>query len=212
MKDIVIVKKSDATQRIVLQTDTDSADYQTRFTVMTIAGNIDGVSLPFKAGSVTSLYEISQFLANNEDADISVDIVSDDVEPEVVEPASPQILSAELYFIHDEQSFKDYAGREYNEKYPYDTQKQYLPWIRFTVEKSVEKSPFDLEISHDGTACPMDAFTGFGTVSGNKVTISDYDSLMVDPKVDLKQTDIRGTYLFKFTMGTQVVQREYTIK
>lgn len=212
MKDIVISKTSDAAQRIVLQTDTDSPDYQTRFTIMTISGSIEGVALPFSPGSVTSLYEISQFLANNEDMGISVDVMSDDVKPETVEPAVPQILSADLYYIFDEASFKNYAGKEYNKNYPYETQKQYLPWIRFTVKKSVEKSSFDLEISHDGTACPMDAFSAFGVVSGNKVTFSDYDSLMLDPKTDLKQENIKGTYLFKFTMGTQVVQREYTIE
>ena len=61
MKDVVIKKTSNAEQRIVLQTDSESLDYQSRFTIMTISGAIDGVVLPFLVGSVTSLYEISQF-------------------------------------------------------------------------------------------------------------------------------------------------------
>lgn len=61
MKDIVIKKTSDESQRIVLQTDSETLDYQSRFTVMTVTGNIDGLVNPFHVGSVTSLYEISQF-------------------------------------------------------------------------------------------------------------------------------------------------------
>ena len=47
MKDIVIKKTSDESQRIVLQTDSETLDYQSRFTVMTVTGNIDGLVNPF---------------------------------------------------------------------------------------------------------------------------------------------------------------------
>lgn len=73
MKDIVIKKKtSDESQRIVLQTDSETLDYQSRFTVMTVTGNIEGLVNPFHVGSVTSLYEISQFLADNSSASIDI--------------------------------------------------------------------------------------------------------------------------------------------
>lgn len=91
MKDIVIKKTSDESQRIVLQTDSETLDYQSRFTVMTVTGNIDGLVNPFRVGSVTSLYEISQFLADNSSASIDVNILSQDVEVDEMEAAVPRI-------------------------------------------------------------------------------------------------------------------------
>lgn len=113
MKDIVIKKTSDESQRIVLQTDSETLDYQSRFTVMTVTGNIDGLVNPFRVGSVTSLYEISQFLADNSSASIDVNILSQDVEVEEMEAAVPRILEAELHAIVDESSYKNYTGDGY---------------------------------------------------------------------------------------------------
>lgn len=92
MKDIVIKKTSDESQRIVLQTDSDTLDYQSRFTIMTVTGNIDGLSIPFRVGTVTSLYEISQFLADNASAGIDINVLSQDTKIESVAAATPKIL------------------------------------------------------------------------------------------------------------------------
>ena len=194
MKDIVIKKTSDESQRIVLQTDSETLDYQSRFTVMTVTGNIDGLVNPFRAGSVTSLYEISQFLADNSSASIDVNILSQDVEVEEMEAAVPRILEAELHAIVDESSYKNYTGDGYAKEYPYEESKQYLPWLRFSVKKSVKATPFDIEISHNGEACTFGGnASDFGTVSGTKMTLKDYDSLMFACKEDLGVTNYKGT-------------------
>lgn len=212
MKDIVIKKTSDESQRIVLQTDSETLDYQSRFTVMTVIGNIDGLVNPFHVGSVTSLYEISQFLADNSSASIDVNILSQDVKTEEMEAAVPRILEAELHAIVDESSYKNYTGDGYAKEYPYEESKQYLPWLRFSVKKSVKATPFDIEISHDGDACTFGGNSSkFGTVSGTKMTLTDYDSLMFDCKEDLGVANYKGTWTMKFTMNNVSITREVVI-
>lgn len=212
MKDIVIKKTSDESQRIVLQTDSETLDYQSRFTVMTVTGNIDGLSTPFREGTVTSLYEISQFLADNASEGISVNVLSSDVKVESVAAAAPKILEAGLFAIVDESSYKNYAGRDYVEKYPYEVSEQYLPWLRFYVKKSVKNTPFSIEINHNGEPC---SFIGnaadFGEVSGTKMTLAEYDSLMFDCKVDLGAKNPKGTWTIKITIGSDSVTREVVI-
>lgn len=212
MKDIVIKKTSDESQRIVLQTDSETLDYQSRFTVMTVTGNIDGLVNPFRVGNVTSLYEISQFLADNSSASIDVNILSQDVEVEEMEAAVPRILEAELHAIVDESSYKNYTGDGYAQEYPYEESKQYLPWLRFSVKKSVKATPFDIEISHNGEACTFGGNTSdFRTVSGTKMTLKDYDSLMFACKEDLGVTNSKGTWTMKFTMNNVSITREVVI-
>lgn len=212
MKDIVIKKTSDESQRIVLQTDSDTLDYQSRFTIMTVTGNIDGLSIPFRVGTVTSLYEISQFLADNSSAGIDVNVLSQDTKIESVAAATPKILEAGLYAIVDETSYKNYAGEDYVKKYPFKESEPYLPWLRFYVRKSVKETPFDIEISHNGELC---SFIGnaadFGEVSGTKMTLTEYDSLMFDCKVDLGAENPKGTWTIKITMGSDSVTREVVI-
>jgi hypothetical protein len=214
MKDIVIKKTSDESQRIVLQTDSETLDYQSRFTVMTVTGNIDGLVNPFRVGSVTSLYEISQFLADNSSASIDVNILSQDVEVEEMEAAVPRILEANLYAIVDESSYKNFTNPGYADKYPYDTQKQYLPWLKFDIKKSVKATPYTVDVSHDGTPCNMGGNTSdFGEVDGTKLTISDPEKtyLMLDPKTDLGATNPNGVWTMKFTMNNVSITREVVI-
>ena len=213
MKDVVIKKTSDAEQRIVLQTDSESLDYQSRFTIMTIRGAIGGVVLPFSVGSVTSLYEISQFLADNASAGIDVTVMSQNEEQEAVSAAVPRFLEAELHAIVDESSYKNYTGDGYAKKYPYEESKQYLPWLRFSVKKSVKATPFDIEISHNGEACTFGGnASDFGTVSGTKMTLKDYDSLMFACKEDLGVANSKGIWTMKFTMNNVSITREVTIE
>ena len=212
MKDIVIKKTSDESQRIVLQTDSDTLDYQSRFTIMTVTGNIDGLSIPFRVGTVTSLYEIFQFLADNASAGIYVNVLSQDTKIESVAAATPKILEAGLYAIVDETSYKNYAGKDYVEEYPYEASEQYLPWLRFYVKKSVKNTPFSIEISHDGEACTFGGNTAdFGQVSSTKMTLTEYDTLMFDCKTDLGVKNPKGTWTIKITMGTDSVTREVVI-
>lgn len=212
MKDIVIKKTSDESQRIVLQTDSETLDYQSRFTVMTVTGNIDGLSTPFREGTVTSLYEISQFLADNASEGISVNVLSSDVKVESVAAAAPKILEAGLFAIVDESSYKNYAGRDYVEEYPYEVSEQYLPWLRFYVKKSVKNTPFSIEISHDGEACTFGGNTAnFGQVNGTKMTLTEYDTLMLDCKTDLGVNNPKGVWTLKVTLDTDSVTREVVI-
>lgn len=87
-----------------------------------------------------------------------------------------------------------------------------MPWLRFYVRKSVKETPFDIEISHNGEPC---SFIGnaadFGEVSGTKMTLTEYDSLMFDCKVDLGAENPKGTWTIKITMGTDSVTREVVI-
>lgn len=213
MNDIIIKKTADDTQRIVLQTDSEQTDYQSRFTVMTISGKIDGLELPFRVGSVTSLYEISQFLADNTDAGIDGVFISNGNTAQTITPATPKILEAELHAIVDESSYKNYTGDGYAKEYPYEESKQYLPWLRFSVKKSVKATPFDIEISHNGEACTFGGnASDFGTVSGTKMTLKDYDSLMFACKKDLGVTNSKGTWTMKFTMNNVSITREVTIQ
>ena len=169
---------------------------------MTISGAIDVVVLPFTVGSVTSLYEISQFLADNASAGIDVTVMSQNEEQEAVSAAVPRILEAELHAIVDESSYKNYTGDGYAKEYPYEESKQYLPQLRFSVNKSVKATPFDIEISHNGEPCTFGGnASDFGTVSGTKMTLKDYDSLMFACKEDLGVTNSKGTWTMKFTMN-----------
>lgn len=212
MNDIIIKKTSDGSQRIVLQTDSETLDYQSRFTVMTVTGNIDGLVNPFHVGSVTSLYEISQFLADNSSASIDINVLSQNVQAEEIEAAVPRILEAELHAIVDESSYKNYTGDGYAKKYPYEESKQYLPWLRFSVKKSVKATPFDIEISHNGEACTFGGnASDFGVVSGTKMTLKDYDSLMFACKEDLGVANPKGTWTIKFTMNDVSIMREVVI-
>lgn len=214
MKDIVIKKTSDESQRIVLQTDSETLDYQSRFTVMTVTGNIEGLVNPFHVGSVTSLYEISQFLADNSSASIDINVLSQDVKAEEIDEAVPRILEANLYAIVDESSYKNFTNAGYADKYPYETQKQYLPWLKFDIKKSVKATPYTVEVSHDGTLCTMGGNTSdFGDVSGTKLTISDPEKtyLMLDPKTDLGADNPNGLWTMKFTMNNVSITREVVI-
>lgn len=212
MKDIVIKKTSDESKRIVLQTDSDSLDYQSRFTIMTISGSIDGLNIPFRVGSVTSLYEISQFLADNGDASISIDVMSQDIEPQVVEPAVPKILKADFYAITDESSYKNYVKRDYIKQYSFEDSEPFLPWLKMVVEKSVKDTPFDIEISHNGVPCTFGGNTAdFGQVEGTKMTIENYTDLMFDCDVDLGVNNPKGVWKIKITMESDVAIREVVI-
>ena len=214
MKDIVIKKTSDESQRIVLQTDSETLDYQSRFTVMTVTGNIEGLVNPFHVGSVTSFYEISQFLADNSSASIDINVLSQDVKAEEIDEAVPRILEANLYAIVDESSYKNFTNAGYADKYPYETQKQYLPWLKFDIKKSVKATPYTVEVSHDGTPCTMGGNTSdFGDVSGTKLTISDPEKtyLMLDPKTDLGADNPNGLWTMKFTMNNVSITREVVI-
>ena len=215
MKDVVIKKTSDAEQRIVLQTDSESLDYQSRFTIMTISGAIDGVVLPFSVGSVTSLYEISQFLADNASAGIDVTVMSQNEEQEAVSAAVPRFLEAELYAIVDESSYKNKTFPGYAEKYPYDeSMRASFPWLSLMTKKSVKASSFDLEISHNRSACTFGGnSSSFGTISGGKkMTVSDYSNLMFETKNDLGVDNPKGLWTVKLTMNNVSITREVTIE
>lgn len=73
---------------------------------------------------------------------IDVNILSQDVETEEMEAAVPRILEAELHAIVDESSYKNYTGDGYAKEYPYEESKHLLPWLRFSVKKSVKATPF----------------------------------------------------------------------
>lgn len=212
MKDIVIKKTSDASKRIVLQTDSVSPDYNSLFTIMTISGNIEGLDLPFKVGDVISMYQVSQFLADNSGADIDVSVLSQDAKTENVKPAEAKILKAEFFGIFDESTYKKHVNRDYIEKYSFEDSKPFLPWVKFVVEKSVRDASFDIEISHNGEPCTFGGNTSdFGVVAETKMTVKDYTELMFDCDVDLGVENPSGVWKIKFTMGKEETIREVVI-
>lgn len=210
MRTIVIFKTATPDERIVLRTDSMYDDYESVFTVMTVEGSIEGVINEFKGGSIISLSTISRFVANNTGIE-AVAMSPDDAKLDVA-AATPKFLSIDVFPIFNETSYREHVSPEYQEQYSYEDSKESLPWLAIKSVKAVLATPFDLEISHNGSAC---AFGGtsekVGEVSGTKITISDFSNVMFGCKEDLGADDPKGVWQLKFTMNGITDIREVVI-
>lgn len=210
MRTIVIFKTATPDERIVLRTDSMYDDYESVFTVMTVEGSIEGVINEFKGGSVISLSTISRFVANNTGIE-AVAMSPDDVKLDVA-AATPKFLSIDVFPIFNETSYREHVSPEYQEQYSYEDSKDSLPWLAIKSVKAVLATPFDLEISHNGSACTFGGNSEtVGTVSGTKITISDFQNVMFACKDDLGVDDPKGVWQLKFTMNSITDIREVVI-
>lgn len=210
MRTIVIFKTATPDERIVLRTDSMYDDYESMFTVMTVEGSIEGVINEFKGGSVISLSTISRFVANNTGIE-AVAMSPDDVKLDVA-AATPKFLSIDVFPIFNETSYREHVSPEYQEQYSYEDSKDSLPWLAIKSVKAVLATPFDLEISHNGSACTFGGNSEtVGTVSGTKITISDFQNVMFACKDDLGVDDPKGVWQLKFTMNSITDIREVVI-
>lgn len=210
MRTIIIFKTATPDERIVLRTDSMYDDYESMFTVMTVEGSIEGVINEFKGGSVISLSTVSRFVANN--AGIEAVAMSPDDAKLDVEKATPKFLSIDVFPIFNETSYREHVSAEYQEQYSYEDSKESLPWLAIKSVKAVLATPFDLEISHNGSACTFGGTSEkVGTVSGTKITISDFQNVMFACKDDLGATDPKGIWQLKFTMNGITDIREVVI-
>ena len=211
MRTIVIFKTSKPEERITLQTDLMNTDYQEKFTIMTIDGSIEGVSHGFHVGSVIDMQEIESLLANNESVDIEAVVCAPETSQESVEKAKPRFLSLDAFLVNDEVSYKQYVSEEYRKSYSYEDSKPFLPWIVIKSKKAVNSTEYTLEIKKDGVPCSfVGTSSNVGEVEGTTITMTKAN-VMFDVKNDLGQTDVRGTYELKFTMGGIVSYREIVI-
>ena len=200
MRTIVIFKTATPDERIVLRTDSMYDDYESMFTVMTVEGSIEGVINEFKSGNVISLSTISRFVANNTGIE-AVAMSPDDAKLDVA-AATPKFLSIDVFPIFNETSYREHVSPEYQEQYSYEDSKDSLPWLAIKSVKAVLATPFDLEISHNGSACTFGGTSEkVGEVSGTKITISDFSNVMFGCKEDLGADDPKGVWQLKFTMN-----------
>lgn len=210
MRTIVIFKTATPDERIVLRTDSMYDDYESVFTVMTVEGSIEGVINEFKGGSIISLSTISRFVANNTGIE-AVAMSPDDAKLDVA-TATPKFLSIDVFPIFNETSYPEHVSPEYQERYSYEDSKDSLPWLAIKSVKAVLATPFDLEISHNGSACTFGGNSeNVGTVSGTKITISDFQNVMFACKDDLGVDDPKGIWQLKFTMNGITDIREVVI-
>lgn len=210
MRTIVIFKTATPDERIVLRTDSMYDDYESVFTVMTVEGSIEGVINEFKGGSIISLSTISRFVANNTGIE-AVAMSPDDVKLDVA-AATPKFLSIDVFPIFNETSYREHVSPEYQEQYSYEDSKESLPWLAIKSVKAVLATPFDLEISHNGSACTFGGTSEkVGEVSGTKITISDFSNVMFGCKEDLGVDDPKGVWQLKFTMNGITDIREVVI-
>lgn len=210
MRTIVIFKTATPDERIVLRTDSMYDDYESVFTVMTVEGSIEGVINEFKGGSIISLSTISRFVANNTGIE-AVAMSPDDAKLDVA-VATPKFLSIDVFPIFNETSYREHVSAEYQEHYSYEDSKDSLPWLAIKSVKAVLATPFDLEISHNGSACTFGGNSEtVGTVSGTKITISDFQNVMFACKDDLGVDDPKGVWQLKFTMNGITDIREVVI-
>lgn len=210
MRTIVIFKTATPDERIVLRTDSMYDDYESMFTVMTVEGSIEGVINEFKGGSVISLSTISRFVANNTGIE-AVAMSPDDAKLDVA-TATPKFLSIDVFPIFNETSYREHVSEDYQKEYPYEASKDSLPWLAIKSVKAVLATPFDLEISHNGSACTFGGTSeNVGTVSGTKITISDFQNVMFACKDDLGVDDPKGVWQLKFTMNGITDIREVVI-
>lgn len=210
MRTIVIFKTATPDERIVLRTDSMYDDYESVFTVMTVEGSIEGVINEFKGGSIISLSTISRFVANNTGIE-AVAMSPDDAKLDVA-TATPKFLSIDVFPIFNETSYHEHVSPEYQERYSYEDSKDSLPWLAIKSVKAVLATPFDLEISHNGSACTFGGNSeNVGTVSGTKITISDFQNVMFACKDDLGVDDPKGIWQLKFTMNGITDIREVVI-
>lgn len=210
MRTIIIFKTSTPDERIVLRTDSMYDDYESMFTVMTVEGSIEGVINQFKGGSVICLSDVARFIANNTGIE-AVALSPDDVKEDVTK-ATPKFLSIDVFPIFNETSYREHVSEEYQKQYSYEDSKDSLPWLSIKSVKAVLATPFDLEISHNGTACTFGGNSEkVGTVSGTKITISDFQNVMFACKDDLGVDDPKGIWQLKFTMNGIVDIREVVI-
>ncbi len=210
MRTIVIFKTATPDERIVLRTDSMYDDYESVFTVMTVEGSIEGVINEFKGGSIISLSTISRFVANNTGIE-AVAMSPDDAKLDVA-TATPKFLSIDVFPIFNETSYREHVSPEYQEQYSYEDSKDSLPWLAIKSVKAVLATPFDLEISHNGSACTFGGNSEkVGTVSGTKITISDFQNVMFACKDDLGVDDPKGVWQLKFTMNGITDIREVVI-
>lgn len=210
MRTIVIFKTATPDERIVLRTDSMYDDYESVFTVMTVEGSIEGVINEFKGGSIISLSTISRFVANNTGIE-AVAMSPDDAKLDVAE-ATPKFLSIDVFPIFNETSYREHVSPEYQEQYSYEDSKESLPWLAIKSVKAVLATPFDLEISHNGSACTFGGTSEkVGEVSGTKITISDFSNVMFGCKEDLGVDDPKGVWQLKFTMNDITDIREVVI-
>lgn len=207
MRTIIILKTSEPDKRIVLRTDSLYNEYESMFTVMTVEGAIEGVMNPYKGGSVICLSDISRFIANNTGIEAVV-LSPDNLKLDVAE-ATPKFLSIDVYGIINETTYRERISMNPSS---YNEQKDSLPWIAIQSVKAILDTPFDLEISHNGSPCTFGGKSSdFGTVSGTKISISDFQNVVFECKRDLGATDPKGVWLLKFTMSGIVDLREIVI-
>ena len=210
MRTIVIFKTATPDERIVLRTDSMYDDYERVFTVMTVEGSIEGVINEFNGGSIISLSTISRFVANNTGIE-AVAMSPDDAKLDVA-AATPKFLSIDVFPIFNETSYREHVSPEYQEQYSYEDSKDSLPWLAIKSVKAVLATPFDLEISHNGSACTFGGTSEkVGEVSGTKITISDFSNVMFGCKEDLGADDPKGVWQLKFTMNGITDIREVVI-
>lgn len=177
---------------------------------MTVEGSIEGVINEFKGGSIISLSTISRFVANNTGIE-AVAMSPDDAKLDVA-TATPKFLSIDVFPIFNETSYREHVSPEYQERHSYEDSKDSLPWLAIKSVKAVLATPFDLEISHNGSACTFGGNSeNVGTVSGTKITISDFQNVMFACKDDLGVDDPKGIWQLKFTMNGITDIREVVI-
>ena len=129
-----------------------------------------------------------------------------------VATATPKFLSIDVFPIFNETSYREHVSPEYQEQYSYEDSKDSLPWLAIKSVKAVLATPFDLEISHNGSACTFGGNSEkVGTVSGTKITISDFQNVMFACKDDLGVDDPKGVWQLKFTMNGITDIREVVI-
>ena len=213
MRTIVIFKQSDPSERITLRTDLMYDDYESNFTVMSSEGNIEGVDAEFRIGSVISIQTISNLLANNDG--ISAVLCSPESSQVEVEEAVAKMLSLDLFIAYDERTYNEYVPKNYREKYSYDDSKDSMPWLIIKTFRNVPLEPFDVEVSHEGTACEFsESCSAVGEISesGKKLTITtDKNNFMFECLNDLGVDEPEGSWRIKVTIGDFTYLRETSL-
>lgn len=204
------MKSSAPEQRITIKTDALYDDSESLFTIMHMEGSIDDFINPYKLGDVIKLSDVSVVLAN--ESDLEAVVVSPSTDEIEIPQATAKFLSIDVFGVWDETTYRKYIAQSYRDQYSYEESAPSLPWLAIKTKKTVQATPFTLEISHDGNPCTFGGTSSnVGTPEGAKITISQWENVMFDCRADLGVENPSGKWLLKFTMNNIVDQREVNI-
>lgn len=202
MHDIVIYNQ-DLSEKVVLRTDL--IDSRGIFTVMWISGITEALSgkYQFKQGTVTSVGEISVFIAEQ---GLSSHIESANLKTPI-QPATPYLNNLSIGFVVDRETYYSLLPKHYTDRYTWEEDpniRPSLPWIIMYWDKVVSNSEMRISIKHNGTQVE------FANIAPTDGTVSDDNTEFIttlpmdvffDISTQLQITPEEGEYEVTATIG-----------